>query len=74
MLLSIDIPILRLVLLILVIVGAINWGLVRFLNVNLVSVIARLAGPSQQLVESIIYGVVAGSGALLLVDKNTYKL
>lgn len=74
MLLSIDIAILRLLLLVIVIVGAVNWGLVHFLNFNLVSFVARLAGPSQQLVESIIYGVVAGSGALLLVDKNTYKL
>jgi uncharacterized membrane protein YuzA (DUF378 family) len=47
-------------------VGAINWGLVAFLNINLVEYIT----PYLQMipyVDKIIYGVIAFSGAMLLI-------
>lgn len=49
---------------ILVIVGAINWGLVGLLNLNLVSaVLGSIAG-----LEKIVYILVGLSGVLMLVN------
>ncbi len=70
-----DLPkFLRTLLLVIVIIGALNWGLVHFLRFNLVGTLASLTGLYKPVVESVVYGVVAGSAAVLLVDKNTYKL
>lgn len=49
---------------ILVIVGAINWGLVGLLNLNLVNaVLGSIAG-----LEKIVYILVGLSGVLMLVN------
>ncbi|OGH18692.1 MAG: hypothetical protein A3C22_00795 [Candidatus Levybacteria bacterium RIFCSPHIGHO2_02_FULL_37_10] len=51
---------------ILVLAGAINWGLVGLLNLNLVStVLGSVAG-----LEKIVYILVGLSGVLMLVNKG----
>jgi uncharacterized membrane protein YuzA (DUF378 family) len=65
---------LRTLLLVIVIVGALNWGLVHFLRFNLVGTLTSLTGQYKPVVESVVYGVVAGSAAVLLVDKQTFQV
>ena len=50
-------------------VGALNWGLVEFLNFNLVTSVAGLTGID--FVTTVIYALVAISGGRLLLD--TFK-
>ena len=45
-------------------IGAVNWGLVAFLNIDLVS---KLLGP-MTLPAKVVYGLVAVSGVLTLVS------
>lgn len=45
-------------------IGAINWGLVAFLNFNLVEYLNVMSGNKG--LDTIVYGVVAVSGAYLL--------
>lgn len=45
-------------------IGAINWGLVAFMNFNLVAYIEMLLGNKN--VDMVIYGIVAGSGVIVL--------
>lgn len=46
---------------VLVLVGAINWGLVEFVNTNLVETVFG----SMPTIMSVVYGAVAASGAYL---------
>ena len=48
-------------------IGAINWGLVAFLNVDLVKETARLLSMIPNL-DKIIYGIVAIAGILALLS------
>jgi hypothetical protein len=47
-------------------IGAINWGLVAFLNFNLVAYIEMLTGNKG--IDTIIYGVVAAAGVYLVAS------
>ncbi len=61
---------LGLVAMLLVVVGALNWGLFGFFEYNLVSELvgAVLNGDSAVNVERVIYGVVGLAGVYQLVD------
>lgn len=55
----------------LVVVGALNWGLWGLLNVNVVNMLVG----SMPVVEKLVYVLVGASGVLLLVShKNDCKL
>lgn len=59
---------LNLIALILVIIGAINWGLIGFFDVDL---IATFLGGSEGLIPRVIYSLVGLSGLLLLYNTIT---
>ena len=46
--------------------GALNWGLVEFADINLVTELGAVAGGST--LEMVIYGVIAAAGVLTLLD------
>jgi hypothetical protein len=46
-------------------VGAINWGLVAFLNFNLVEYVQKISGVEG--LDKIIYGIVAVAGVYKLI-------
>ncbi len=52
---------------ILVAVGAINWGLVGFLNLNLVEKLDALAG-GKNFIARIIYILIGIAGVYLIID------
>ncbi len=52
-----------------VILGAINWGVVGLLRINLVDNISRLLNKN---VNRIVYTIIAACGVYLLLNRNTY--
>jgi uncharacterized membrane protein YuzA (DUF378 family) len=49
-------------------VAALNWALVEFLQINVVTEVAAVAGSSSGLVETVIYGVIGVAAVLALAD------
>lgn len=58
---------LHLILQILVLAGAINWGLIGLLNFNLVEQLGALLG-ARELIARIVYILVGIAGVLLLIN------
>jgi uncharacterized membrane protein YuzA (DUF378 family) len=52
-----------------VILGAINWGVVGLLRINLVDNVSRLLNKN---VNHIVYIIIAACGVYLLLNRNTY--
>lgn len=49
-------------------IAALNWALVEFLDTNLVTEVASVAGSSSGLVTTVIYGVVGVAAVLTIAD------
>ena len=64
---------LRIVVITIVLIGAINWGLVGLLNVNLVQCVSNLFNKNHsEYIQQFLYIVVGLCGVILLINRNTF--
>jgi len=62
----------RMLLLFIVLLGAINWGLIGIFKFNLVSAFSSLFGNSRNTVEIIIYIIVFISALIIMMNRTTW--
>lgn len=63
----------RMVLITIVLVGAVNWGLVGAFNVNVVQIISNLFNRNHsEYIQQFLYIVVGLSAIMLIIDRNTF--